>query len=119
MPSGDDALPDAGEVVPASCPAADEEAPFAAGRRLVESACVELAPAVSLRSGASPVWSSVGGAMLSSGGVAADIPGSVPSLESLPQAEPTAKPVAIAMHAHPRFLNIALDYHSFAGAPGL
>src|SRR5690606_13343371 len=84
---------------------------------LVESAFVELAPAVSLLSDESTVSSPVVGSVVSPDAVvsSADVVGSVPSLASSPQAEPTAKPTAIAMHAHPRFLNMALGYHSLRG----
>src|SRR5690606_21095573 len=84
---------------------------------LAESASVELAPAVSLLSDESTVSSPVVGSVVSPDAVvsSADVVGSVPSLASSPQAEPTAKPTAIAMHAHPRFLNMALGYHSLRG----
>src|SRR5690606_35669208 len=84
---------------------------------LAESAFVELAPAVSLLSDVSTVSSPVVGSVVSPDAVvsSADVGGSVPSLASSPQAEPTEKLTAIAMHAHPRFLNMGLGYHSLGG----
>src|SRR5690606_23812049 len=88
---------------------------------LVESASVDVAPAVSLLSDESTVSSPVVGSVVSPDAVvsSADVAVSVPSLASSPQAEPTEKLTAITKHAHPRFLNMALGYHSLGARPVL